>query len=608
MKIIFYCLAFCTIISSILYSQQDTVLAKIGPEEITGKQFKERFELTPQVYKYENNHYSKKEDLLYSLIAEKLWSLEASKIGLDTTEIMKTTFKALEDMYVRDALYKIEVMNKIKITDQEIINELKKEYSKLEIKTLYSADSTEIFNSYSKLEKGVLFDSLKTLKDEKESSLEVKHGIFQKAIEDSLFDLSKGQYTYPIKSDSGWFIFYLENKTETSFTSEDIASKVKSIKDKLEHEKAAQIGEEFLKNFFKGKQIPVDPELTQNISKKFISIVQERKVKDNIPDTVNVYLKPEDFLKVENEFGPDTLKRIFIKFETNPFTVEDFLRYFAFEGFYSREVSPETIEAKLEARIRQVIEDELLSREGYRRGLENLPNVQASINMWKDNYLAQLLKDKFIDSIKVTNEEVHKYYDGIGKEKNPNDVMVNVREILTDSLDVINKVMKELKKGADFGKLATIYTKRIWTRSKGGEFGFFPSSMYGDIGKIAATMKIGEIYGPIKTPNGFSLIKLIGKKEKDEKPTKTFAEMKNELSKVLLGKKRSDFFINYTVKLANKFGVSINQNYLSSIQVNDFNMYAYRYMGFGGRISAVPVTLPFVEWYKPWIDEKKVVP
>lgn len=132
--------------------------------------------------------------------------------------------------------------------------------------------------------------------------------------------------------------------------------------------------------------------------------------------------------------------------------------------------------------------------------------------------------------------------------------------------------------------------------------------MYDEIGKTAAKMKIGEIYGPLKTPNGYSLFKLIGKKEKDEKPSKPFEEMRSELTKELLGKKRSEFFINYTVNLANKYGVSINQNYLSSIQVNDLNMYAYRYMGFGGRITAVPVTLPFVEWYKPWIDEKKVVP
>ncbi len=607
MKKLLKCIILFLIISPVVLAQQDSILAKIGPDKITGAEFKERFELTPQVYKNENEHYSKQEDLLYSLIAEKLWSLDASRLGFDTTEIMKTTFKALEKMFVREELYKIEIGNKLKISDQEIINELKSHFSKLEVKILHLKDSTEIFSSYLKLKNGFSFDSLLALNNENGTSVEVGHGVFQKAIEDSLFNLNKEQFTQPIKSNSGWFIFYLKNKNETSFTSEDLTSAVKDAKQKIENEKSTNLADEYLRKFFAGRQVPINPEIFNSISEKITFALQERKAKENIPDSINVYLKNEDFIQFEKEFGPDTLKNIFIKFEEKPFTVQDFIRYFAFEGFYSNDVRPETINAKLNARIKLMIEDELLAREGYRRGLENIPEVQSSINMWRDNYLAQLLKDKFIDSIKVTDAEVRNYYNELAEEKNPNDIQVNVQEILTDSLEVIQNILDQLKQGADFGKLASLHTKRLWTRNKGGEFGFFPSSMYGEIGTTAAKMKIGEIYGPLKTPNGYSLFKLIGKKEK-EKPIQPLGKLKDELAKESLGKKRSEFFINYTVSLANKFGVSINQNYLSSIQVKDLNMFAYRYMGFGGRISAVPVTLPFVEWYKPWKEEKKVVP
>ena len=131
--------------------------------------------------------------------------------------------------------------------------------------------------------------------------------------------------------------------------------------------------------------------------------------------------------------------------------------------------------------------------------------------------------------------------------------------------------------------------------------------MYGDIGRIAATMKVGEIYGPLKTPNGYSVFKLIGEKN-TQKPLAPFSELKSKLKKEYLGIKRSKFFINYTVQLANKYGVSINQNILSSLKIKDLNMYAYRYMGFGGQIAAVPETLHFIEWFKPWKEGKKIVP
>ena len=86
-------------------------------------------------------------------------------------------------------------------------------------------------------------------------------------------------------------------------------------------------------------------------------------------------------------------------------------------------------------------------------------------------------------------------------------------KFLTDSLEIIESVVRELEKGADFRKLASLHTKRTWTKNNGGEFGFFPVTMYGDIGRIAATMNIGEIYGPIKLPEGYSIFKLIDKRE-----------------------------------------------------------------------------------------------
>ncbi len=608
MKFLFAPAVLFIIFTSNCFAQQDSVLAKVGPDIITGGEFKERFELTPQVYKNEENHYSKKEDLLYSIIAEKLWALEAAKLGFDTTKIMGTSFRALENMYIRDALYKNEISHKIKISDQEVIDGLKNHFTKLDLKVLSSNDSSEIYSSYEELKNGISFDSLKVLENEKENSVAIKSGELSKPLEDSIFNLKSGQFSPPVKSNSGWMIFYLANKEKESYTSEDIESAVKDIKQKIENEKSKEIGEEYLEKFFRGKEVSYNPVIFQSISGKISEIMQERKLKENIPDTASVYLKNEDILKIENELGPDTLKINFLNFEKDPYTVEDFLRYFIFEGFYSNDVKPEIISTKLQARTRMIFENELLAREGYKLGLENLPDVQSAINMWRDNYLAQLLKDKLLDSVKVSDDEIRNYYYEISKEKNPNDVQVNIREILTDSLDVVHQVLDQLKEGAEFGKLAAIHTKRIWTRANDGEFGYFPSSMYGEIGSTAAKMKVGEIYGPIKTPDGYSIFQLIGKKEKEEIPPQPFDKMKDKLKKELLGKKRSEFIIDYTVGLANKFGVSINENFLSRINADDFNMYVYRYMGFGGRIPAVPVTLPFTEWYKPWKEGKKVVP
>ena len=603
-EVVFFLIFFVPLV----FAQQDTILAKVGDQYITAERFKERFELTPEVFPREGNHYSKKQDLLYSIIAEKLWAQNAERLGFDTTKIMEITFKALEDMFVRDELYKIEVSSKIHVTKKELAAGLKRHFTKLEVRSIRSGDSTKIYSFYDELKKGVPFDSILSLVHEKSIPVEIKYGQMIKPIEDSLYDLQKNQFTAPIQSSTGWFIFQLVNKELLTYTSEEIESALKDVDKTITDRKALQIADKFLKNFLKNKKVTANTGLFWSISNKISKILTERKIKDHIPDTSSVYLKTKDILQIERELGPDTLKMEFIHFKKNPFTVRDFLRYFIFQGFFSDQVGPEIIAAKLNSRIKQIIEDELLAREGYRRGLENLPNVKEDISMWKDNYLARLFKDKVIDSINTVSDiEVRDYYNQLKNKIDPNKLEVNIIELLTDSLNVANKVLNQVKHGADFRKLAILHTKRKWTIPKKGEFGYFPSTMYGQIGKIAATMKIGQIYGPLKTTNGYSVFKLIGKKD-TQKPLAPFSKLKAKLKKEYLGVKRSKFFINYTVKLADKYGVSINQKLLSSLKVKNLKMYAYRYMGFGGRIEAVPETLHFVEWVKPWKEGKKVVP
>ena len=47
---------------------------------------------------------------------------------------------------------------------------------------------------------------------------------------------------------------------------------------------------------------------------------------------------------------------------------------------------------------------------------------------------------------------------------------------------------------------------------------------------------------------------------------------------------------------------------MNSLPLSDLNMLVYRYMGFGGRVNAVPMALPFTEWFLPWKESKKLVP
>lgn len=73
-----------------------------------------------------------------------------------------------------------------------------------------------------------------------------------------------------------------------------------------------------------------------------------------------------------------------------------------------------------------------------------------------------------------------------------------------------------LKAGDDFARLAEEYSEDPRTSSEGGDMGFITASSLGSnptLKQVVTSLKVGQISGIIRTPNGFHIIKLLGKEE-----------------------------------------------------------------------------------------------
>ncbi len=586
---------------------QDTIIAKVGNLNITKDEFTDRYEFVPQPNSNKDQSL-KKYDLLYSIIAEKLWALEAEDENLISALETQTAFASIEKMYVRDALYKIEIGDKSKASEQEINDALKKYFSDLFIAVIYEKDSSQIFDDFEKLNSGISLDSLSEMKKIEPKVIEIKYGEMNEELENLFYNLNENEYSTPLNLNGKWVIFKNEKTIKRSFTSEDINAAVKRVKKIIEERKSDKVYNNFAKQFFSNLKVKTDGEIFWQIADFLTQVLSERKTANAIPDSENVKMEVKDILNLESKLGKETLDKPFVQFEENPVSTRNFLKQFIFDGFYSNQVDEKTISVKLDSRVKSFIENELLTREGYNRGLQNLPEVQSRIQMWKQNYLAKILQQKIVDSLNVTDDEVYQYYLKKNSGENESPVQVNILEILTDSLEVVEQVLNELNNGADFRKLAAIHTERKWTKNNGGEFGFFPSTMYGEVGKTAASMNEGEIYGPIKLDEGYSIIKLIGKKKAENISDVPFDSIKSDLKKEALYKKLSQYFMNFTAELANKFGVKINKPTFNKINLLDLKTYVFRYMGFGGRITAAPLTPNFTEWVPVWEKSTNVNP
>lgn len=600
------------LISITLFAQKENeeVLAIVGNKKITLREFRERYELTPQIGRHNKNREDYlKEELLYSMIAEKLWAQESEKLNLDTTEIMKYTFAALQKMYWRDALYSEEVKSKTVINQDDYKVARYRSAWNLGTRYLYSESKQGIDSLYQILQNGFPFDSLLITRPEYSLQNEpyvVSFGRMEKFVEDTLYNLKVGEYSVPLKSPEGWYIFKVESIQLNLITDEKQAKALeKNIRQVVEARATNKSFKEFYDKFFAQMNVLADGEIFWSFSNSVIKTLIERKNKANIKDGENVALTDEDFNSILHSIPADTLNMIFIKFEKEPVSLKEFLHEFFFEGFYTNNLDQNVIRAKLNSRVRMFIEKELLAREAYRRNLNNVDEVRHFIDMWRDNYLSTLFRNSLMKDVKVSDDEVIEKYNNQNNVSNLT-MQVNIIELLTDSLEVVEDVLNRISAGEDFKLLAAKHTKRTWTKKTGGEFGFFPVNAYGEIGRIASEMEIGETYGPLKTDDGYSLFKLIAKKEAAIENPKPFDEVKSELKKQLKIEKVSQRMIDKTVELANKYGVKVDDNMLKSVKPSNFSMVVYRYMGFGGRILAVPYSAPFVQWVQKWKQENKL--
>ncbi len=596
--------------SNLLLAQgSDKIAAKAGNREITAEEFKLLYELMPHLSENIVKDTIKSE-FLYSLIAEKLWAAEAKELRLDTLEYFINSIKPIEKLFVRDALYKEEIESKISVNEQEVLSGMLKSRAKLFVSVMAFKDSIKAFETYLNILKGASFDSLlyEAAGNSKPAPVEIKYGdLAEEYIEDVLFSLDRNEISIPLKTNSGWFIFKLPDKQIQISDDSPHGKTARSVREIIKERKAKEIGTKFLKNLFAGITIRPSEQLFFRLADYISIILRGKNPERDRTGEMKYFLNESDIIKIIDTTSSDFSNAVVVNLREEELTMKGFLYELIFEGFSVKQNSFSFIANELNAKLKSFIEKELITAEAYRRGLDKHPDVQTEIRRWEENYLAQLLSNRFVDSVKVEEYELEEFYNSIYKTESSG-LQVNILEILVDELDAVKFILDELKNGKDFRELAKLYTKREWTKEKGGEFGYFPVTWFGEIGRVAAGMRIDEVYGPFKLTEGYSIIKLLDKKKSRDGELNSFEDVKDLLHNELLNKKLEPIYTKKTSEYADKYGLKINYEVLKQIKVSDLNMFTHRYMGFGGRIAAVPYTTPRHRWIYEWMRNQKIVP
>ena len=166
----------------------------------------------------------------------------------------------------------------------------------------------------------------------------------------------------------------------------------------------------------------------------------------------------------------------------------------------------------------------------------------------RDVLIREVQKRQITDRIRVTEQDLRDYYqNNTGKFIKPESVRLQliflrvkdpVKEEAWDEKKASAAGLADsLRSGADFAELARRFSDDRY-RIKGGHLGeVHRGRLPGEIEKVAFTMTVGEISDPIRTPKGYAIIKVLGRR----RPLQLgFDEVKIKLKKDLEKKYRTE--------------------------------------------------------------------
>jgi peptidyl-prolyl cis-trans isomerase C len=178
--------------------------------------------------------------------------------------------------------------------------------------------------------------------------------------------------------------------------------------------------------------------------------------------------------------------------------------------------------------LQQAVALQLVMQSARKQKLTDDPRVKKLAALAEEQIVQDAYFNDFIRK-EVTEAKVKERYDQAVKSATPQEE-VHARQIVVATEDEAKQIIEQLKKGADFAKLAADKTTEPAGKASGGDLGYFTAQdMVPEFAKAAFALKPGEIsQTPVKTQFGWHVIKVEDRRQ--SKPP-TFEEAAPKLAR-----------------------------------------------------------------------------
>ncbi len=221
----------------------------------------------------------------------------------------------------------------------------------------------------------------------------------------------------------------------------------------------------------------------------------------------------------------------------------------------ARELSLTVSDAEIEARIGEIKKD--YGNDGF---ASLFGNGGISYTAWRQALQKRMLLEKVIAQdvnakIQVTDAEAELYFKA-NRKAYRSERQVHAAQIVVRDRDRAEEILKRLKAGEDFGKVAREVSIGP-EAERGGDLGFFERGMMPEaIDRVVFSLPVGKMSGVVKSPYGFHIIVVL---DRQDRGGRTFAEAKEKVSADLRKLKEAEAYERWIEGLKAKAVIRINR-------------------------------------------------
>jgi len=168
---------------------------------------------------------------------------------------------------------------------------------------------------------------------------------------------------------------------------------------------------------------------------------------------------------------------------------------------------------------------------------------------WRFQLLTQkLMEAKVKGNVAVTDQEIKEYYQQTygDYEEGVSEIRIAHILILNNGPDALRKATKiayEAQAGEDFPTLAKEYSQDTMSAQNGGDLGYFKKGDLVESLEFAVKdVQINEIVGPVESPGGYHVIKVLDKKDSKLGIPQSYS---NEIRNTIYSQKAEEMLKNY---------------------------------------------------------------